>query len=77
MGLLSESAQAAAFGSTGMGDAVIVMFTLPDLACLAPLLVSAGLVLSKPLFMNFNMILSLIFCAVFGLLVTGSAVVAS
>lgn len=31
LGLLRESAQAAAFGSTGMGDAVIVMFTLPDL----------------------------------------------
>ena len=30
-GLLRESVQAAAFGSTGMGDAVIVMFTLPDL----------------------------------------------
>ena len=31
LGLLRESAQAAAFGSTGVGDAVIVMFTLPDL----------------------------------------------
>ena len=31
LGLLRESAQAAAFGSMGMGDAVIVMFTLPDL----------------------------------------------
>ena len=31
LGLLRESAQAAAFGATGMGDAVIVMFTLPDL----------------------------------------------
>lgn len=31
MGLFRESAQAAAFGSTGLGDAVIVMFTLPDL----------------------------------------------
>ncbi|MBC7610682.1 MAG: hypothetical protein H7228_14120 [Polaromonas sp.] len=31
LGLLRESAQAAAFGSTGLGDAVIVMFTLPDL----------------------------------------------
>ena len=30
-GLLRESAQAAAFGTTGMGDAVMVMFTLPDL----------------------------------------------
>ena len=31
LGLLRESMQAAAFGSTGIGDAVIVMFTLPDL----------------------------------------------
>ena len=31
LGLLRESAQAAAFGTTGLGDAVIVMFTLPDL----------------------------------------------
>ena len=31
LGLLRESVQAAAFGSSGMGDAVIVMFTLPDL----------------------------------------------
>ena len=31
LGLLRESAQAAAFGSTSLGDAVIVMFTLPDL----------------------------------------------
>ena len=31
LGLLRESAQAAAFGSTGMADAAIVMFTLPDL----------------------------------------------
>ena len=31
LGLLRESAQAAAFGATGVGDAVIVMFTLPDL----------------------------------------------
>ena len=30
-GLLRESAQAAAFGVTGMGNAVIVMFTLADL----------------------------------------------
>ena len=40
-GLLRESAQAAAFGSTGMGDAVIVMFTLPDL--LVGILVSGAL----------------------------------
>lgn len=31
LGLLRESVQAAAFGSSGMGDVVIVMFTLPDL----------------------------------------------
>lgn len=31
LGLIRESVQAAAFGSTGMGDVVIVMFTLPDL----------------------------------------------
>lgn len=31
LGLLRESVQAAAFGASGMGDAVIVMFTLPDL----------------------------------------------
>ena len=31
LGLARESMQAAAFGSTGLGDVVIVMFTLPDL----------------------------------------------
>lgn len=31
LGLLRESVQAAAFGSSSLGDAVIVMFTLPDL----------------------------------------------
>ncbi|RYX97694.1 MAG: hypothetical protein EOO28_02320 [Comamonadaceae bacterium] len=31
LGLLRESVQAAAFGASGLGDAVIVMFTLPDL----------------------------------------------
>ena len=31
LGLARESVQAAAFGSTGMADVVIVMFTLPDL----------------------------------------------
>ncbi|MES2190309.1 MAG: lipid II flippase MurJ [Pseudomonadota bacterium] len=31
LGLARESVQAAAFGSTGLGDVVIVMFTLPDL----------------------------------------------
>jgi putative peptidoglycan lipid II flippase len=41
LGLLRESAQAAAFGSTGMGDAVIVMFTLPDL--LVGMLISGAL----------------------------------
>ena len=41
LGLLRESVQAAAFGSTGMGDAVIVMFTLPDL--LVGILVSGAL----------------------------------
>ena len=41
LGLLRETAQAAAFGSTGMGDAVIVMFTLPDL--LVGMLVSGAL----------------------------------
>ena len=41
LGLLRETAQAAAFGSTGLGDAVIVMFTLPDL--LVGILVSGAL----------------------------------
>ena len=49
----------------------------PYLACLVPLLVSVGLVSSKPLFVNLNMTLTLILCAVFGLLVTSSAVAAS
>ena len=49
----------------------------PYLACLAPLLVSAGLVLFKPLFAGLNVTLALVCCAVYGLLVTGSAVVAS
>lgn len=31
LGLLRESVQAASLGATGLGDAVIVMFTLPDL----------------------------------------------
>jgi putative peptidoglycan lipid II flippase len=31
LGLARESVQAAAFGATGVGDVVIVMFTLPDL----------------------------------------------
>ena len=41
LGLLRESTQAAAFGATGLGDAVIVMFTLPDL--LVGIVVSGGL----------------------------------
>ena len=41
LGLLRESVQAASFGSTGMGDAVIVMFTLPDL--LVGILISGAL----------------------------------
>ena len=41
LGLLRESVQAAAFGSTGLGDAAIVMFTLPDL--LVGILVSGAL----------------------------------
>lgn len=49
----------------------------PYLACLAPLLASAGLVLLKPLFAGLNVTLTLIYCAVYALLVTGSAVVIS
>jgi len=30
LGLLRESAQAAAFGTSGMADAVVLMLTLPD-----------------------------------------------
>ena len=41
LGLARESAQAAAFGASGMGDVVIVMFTLPDL--LVGILVSGAL----------------------------------
>ncbi len=51
--------------------------SFPYLVCLIPLLVSAGLVSLKPLFLNLNVALMLIFCAVFGLLVTGGAVAAS
>ena len=51
--------------------------TLPYLAFLVPLLVCAGLVSLKPLLQNFHMTLTLIFCAAYGLLVMGSAVVAS
>lgn len=41
LGLARESVQAAVFGSTGMGDVVIVMFTLPDL--LVGILISGAL----------------------------------
>ncbi len=41
LGLARESAQAAAFGASGMGDVVVVMFTLPDL--LVGILVSGAL----------------------------------
>ena len=41
LGLARESALAAAFGASGMGDAIIVMFTLPDL--LVGVLVSGAL----------------------------------
>ena len=49
----------------------------PYLSCMAPLFVCAGLVSLKPLLLGFSLTLTLIFCAVFGLLVTGSAVMAS
>ena len=51
--------------------------TLPYLAFLIPLLLSAGLVSLKPLLPTLNITLTLIFCAVYGLLVMGSAVFAS
>ena len=51
--------------------------TLPYLAFLVPLLVCMGLVSLKPLLQNFQVTLTLIFCAAYGLLVMGSAVVAS
>ena len=41
LGLARESVQAAAFGSTAMGDVVIIMFTLPDL--LVGILISGAL----------------------------------
>lgn len=41
LGLLRESAQAAAFGASGWGDVVILMFTLPDL--LVGVLISGAL----------------------------------
>ena len=49
----------------------------PYLACLAPLLVCAGLVSLKPLLLGFSMTITLIFCAAFGVLVTSSAAMAS
>jgi len=49
----------------------------PYLACLVPLLVCVGLVSLKPFLLGFSLILTLIFCSVFGLLVIGSAVMAS
>ncbi len=49
----------------------------PYLACVAPLLVTAGLVLLKPLLAGLNVALVLVCCAAYGLLVTGSAVLAS
>ena len=51
--------------------------TFPYLACLAPLLVIAALILLKPLFADLNLTLTLICCVVYGLLVIGSAVLAS
>ena len=41
LGLARESAQAAAFGSTGLGDVAVLMLTLPD--WLAGLLASGAL----------------------------------
>ena len=49
----------------------------PYLACLAPLVVCMGLVSLKPLLFGFSVPLTLIFCAVFAMLVTSSAVMAS
>ena len=51
--------------------------TLSYLAFLVPLLVCVGLVSLKPLLLTLNMPLTLIFCAVYGLLVMGSAAFAS
>jgi putative peptidoglycan lipid II flippase len=49
----------------------------PYLACLVPLLVGTGLVLLKPLFAGLNVTVTLVCCAVYVLLVLGSAVLAS
>ena len=51
--------------------------SFPYFACLVPLLACGGLVALQPLFLNFSSALTLVFCAVFGLLVTASAVIAS
>ena len=51
--------------------------SIPYFACLVPLLVCTALVSLKPLFLHFSMALAFVFCAVYGLLVTASAVVAS
>ena len=54
-----------------------VKAAIPYTACLAPLLTSAGLVALKPFFAGLNTPLTLVCCAVYGLLVTASAVAAS
>jgi hypothetical protein len=51
--------------------------TLPYVAAALPLLVCAGLVALKPLFFRLNTTAALMLCAVYGLLVLGSAVAAS
>ena len=51
--------------------------SLPYFLFLVPLLVCAGLVSLKPLLLTLNFTMTLIFCAVYGLLVMGSAVFAS
>jgi hypothetical protein len=51
--------------------------TLPYVAAALPLLVCAGLVALKPLFFRLNVTAALMLCAVYGLLVLGSAVAAS
>ena len=54
-----------------------IKLAFPYLACLLPLLASVGLVLLKPLFAGLNVTLTLVYCAIYGLLVMGSAVLAS
>jgi putative peptidoglycan lipid II flippase len=51
--------------------------TLPYLACLVPLLVCAGLVSLKPLFSGLSAPFALMFCITYGVLVMGSAALAS